>query len=77
MPDSNGSPPAIDGHQVRRGKFVPVECGVRLCNNGPGVRVGGGLAGKVSGIEFCEGGVDVVELEHDDCRNSVVVVDLD
>ncbi len=38
---------------------------------------GGRFAGEVAGIEFREGGVDVVEVEHDDRRDPVVGVDLD
>ena len=29
------------------------------------LRVGGRFAGEVAGVEFLEGGVDVVEVEHD------------
>ena len=70
-----GSPPVIDGHSVRRGKFVPVERGVSLGNNRPRVRVGGCLAGKVPGVEFLEGSVDVVGVKHDLCRDPIVGVD--
>ena len=38
---------------------------------------GGRFAGEVSGVEFLEGGVDVVEVERDDRRDPVVGVDLD
>ncbi len=31
----------------------------------PGVRVGGGFAGEVPGVEFLEGGIDVVDVERD------------
>ena len=41
------------------------------------MRVGGRFAGEVSGVEFREGGVDVVGVEHDDVRRPVVGVDLD
>ncbi len=40
-------------------------------------RVGGRFAGEVAGVEFLEGGVDVVEVEHDVRRDPVVGVDLD
>ena len=40
-------------------------------------RVGGRFAGEVSGVEFREGGVDVVEVEHDERRDPLVGVDLD
>ena len=49
-----GSAPAIDCGPVRRGKFVPVERGVGLCNDGPRVRVVGRFAGEVPGVEFAK-----------------------
>ena len=42
---------------------MPVERGVGLRDDRPGVRVGGRFAGEVSGVELLEGGVDVVEVE--------------
>ena len=47
------------------------------CDDRPRVRVGGRFAGEVPGVEFLEGGVDVVEIEHDLCRDLFVGVDLD
>ena len=41
------------------------------------MRVGGRFAGEVSGVEFREGGVDVVEVERDDRDDPLVGVDLD
>ena len=38
--------------------------------------MGGGFAGEVAGVEFFEGGVDVVDVEHDNRRNPLVGVDL-
>ena len=71
--------PVVDVHPVRRrrGQFVPVERGVGLRDDRPRVRVGGRFAGEVSGVELLEGGVDVVGVEHDACRDPVVGVDLD
>ena len=43
----------------------------------PRVRVRCRFAGEVAGVEFLEGGVDVVEVEHDDCHDPFVGVDLD
>src|SRR6202007_1163560 len=43
----------------------------------PRLRVGGRFAGKVSSIKLREGGVDVVEVERDECRYPFVDVDLD
>ena len=41
------------------------------------MRVGGRFAGEVSGVEFGEGGVDVVEVERDERDDPLVGVDLD
>ncbi len=59
--------PVVDGDPVRRrrGEFVSVERGVGLRDDRPRVRVGCRFAGEVPGVEFLEGGVDVVEVEHD------------
>ena len=56
---------------------MPVERGVRPRDDRPRVRVGGRFAGEVPGVEFLEGGVDVVEVEHDDRHDPLVGVDLD
>ena len=71
--------PMVDVHPVRcrRGNLVPVERGVGPRDDRPCVRVGGRFAGEVSGVEFLEGGVDVVEVERDACRDPIVGVDLD
>ena len=71
--------PMVDVHPVRRrrGKFVPVECGVGPRDDRPRMRVGGRFAGEVSGVELLEGGVDVVEVERDSGHDPVVGVDLD
>ena len=57
-------------------EFVPVELGIGTRDDRPGVRVGGRFAGEVPGVEFGEGGVDVVEVEHDDRHDPSVGVDL-
>ena len=67
----------VDPVRRRRGQLVPVERGVGLGDDRPCVRVGGRFAGEVAGVEFGEGGVDVVEVEHDARRHPVVGVDLD
>ncbi len=41
------------------------------------MRVGGRFAGEVPGVELGEGGVEVVEVEHDARRDPIVGVDLD
>ena len=74
-----GPPPVVDVHPIRcrRRELVPVERGVALRDDRPRVRVGGRFAGEVSGVEFGEGGVDVVEVERDARRDPLVGVDLD
>ena len=39
--------------------------------------MGGRFAGEVAGIELLEGGVDVVEIEHNARRDPIIGVDLD
>ena len=56
---------------------MPVERGVATGDDRPRVRVRGRFAGEVPGVELLEGGVDVVEVEHDVRRDPVVGVDLD
>ena len=41
------------------------------------MRLGGGFAGEVLGIELLEGGVDVVDVEREERRDPVVGVDLE
>ena len=67
----------VDPVRRRRGKLAPVERGVGPRDDRPRVRVGGRFAGEVPGVEFVEGGVDVVEVEHDGRRDPFVGVDLD
>ena len=56
---------------------MPVEPGVASRDDRPRVRVGGGFAGEVSSVELRDGGVEVVEVEHDVRRDPLVGVDLD
>ena len=72
-------PSVVDVDAVRRGRrqLVPVECGVAAGDDRPCVRVGGGFAGEVAGVEFRDGGVEVVEVERDDRDDPLVGVDLD
>ncbi len=62
---------------VVAGSSCRVSAAPSLRDDRPCVRVGGRFAGEVSGIEFLEGGVDVVEVERDVRRDPVVGVDLD
>ena len=72
------APPVVDGHQADVAReLVPVERGVGLGNDRPRVRVGGCLAGEVSGVEFLDGSVDVVGVEDDLRRDPIVGVDFD
>ncbi len=50
--------------------------GIRLHDDRPRLRVRGGVAGEVAGIEFGEGSVDIVDVERDDRRDPPVGVDL-
>ena len=70
--------PMVDVHPVgrRRGEFVSVECGVDRCDDRPRLRVGGRFAGEVPGVEFCEGGVDVVDVEPDASDDPLFGIDL-
>ena len=61
----------------RRRERAPVQRGVGLRDDRPRVRVVGGFTGEVAGVELGEGGVDVVQVEHDGSRDSSVGVDLD
>ncbi len=56
---------------------MPVERGVGPRDDRPRVRVGGRFAREVPSVELREGGVDVVEVERDACRDPLVGVDLD
>src|SRR5271156_66171 len=47
----------------RRAELTPVERGIRTGDGRPRLRVGGGFAGEVSGIELCDGGVEVFRVE--------------
>ena len=50
--------------------------GLDLRNGRPYVRVGGRFAGEVPGVEFRDGGVDVVDVKPDVRHDPVVGVDL-
>src|SRR5947209_7816252 len=68
--------PVVDGDPVRRRDFVPVERGVGGCDDRPGLRVGGRFTGEVAGIEFLEGGVNVVGVICDASQDPFVGRDL-
>ena len=60
------------------GNFVPIERSVDPHDDRPRVRVGGRFAGEVPRVEFGDGGVEVVELEHDECHDLIrAAVDFD
>ncbi len=67
-------PPMVDAHVIRSslGKLTPVECGVCAYDGRPRVPVRRSLAGKIAGVEFCEGGVKVIGVECDAGRYPVV-----
>ena len=62
--DVSSSVVDVDPIWRRRGQFVSVERGVGARDHRPRVRVGGRFAGEVSGVEFGDGGVEVLEVEH-------------
>ena len=72
------SPPMVDVHPIRcrRGKLVPFDRGEGPRDDRPCARVRGRFAGEVTGVEFGEGGVDVVEVEIDLAHHQPVGVDL-
>jgi len=51
--------------------------GVGTRDERPRARVGRRFAGEVPRVEFGDGGLEVVEVEHDDRRDSPVGVELD
>src|SRR6516162_11526577 len=71
--------PVVDVDPVwrRRQHLAPVERGEGPRNDRPHVRVGGRFAGEVSGVEFLEGGVDLVDVEQDAGRELAFGVDFD
>src|SRR6476620_5433688 len=71
--------PMVDVYPVRcgRGDLVSIERGIGLRQHCPRVRVGGGFAGEVSRFEFGDSGLEVVRIEYDVRRDSLVGIDLD
>jgi hypothetical protein len=55
----------VDKVCSRREDFASIQRGTRLHYDRPRVRVGGGFAGEVAGVELLEGGVDVVGVKGD------------
>ena len=51
--------------------------GISRCDDRPCARVCGRFAGEVSGIEFLDGCLDVLDVEHDSRRDAAVEVGLD
>ena len=72
-------PPVVDIDQsgVVAGNFVPVERGGGVRDDRPRVRVRSRFTGEVTGVEFRDGGVEVVEVECDGRRDPFVRVDFD
>ena len=57
---------------VVAGSSCRSERGVASRDHRPRVRVGGRFAGEVPRVELGDGGVEVVEVEHDDRRDLIV-----
>src|ERR1700754_243621 len=74
-----GKRPMVDIYRLRcsRRHLASIERGIGLHDDRPRMRVDGGFAREVTGIEFFERGVDVFEVEPNLRRDSVVGVDLD
>ena len=72
-------PSAVDVDPVGRGQrqLVSVDRRVAARDTPTMCARGRPLRRRVSGIELCDGGLEVVEVEHDDRRDPVVGVDLD
>ena len=68
----------VDAHAVRRGlrQLVPADRSVGPCDDRPCVGVVGRFAGEVPGVEFRDGGFEVVGVKGDERRDPVVGVDL-
>src|ERR1700733_1796312 len=69
----------VNAHPIgcSREKLAPVETGITSCDDGPGVRVGGGFAGEVPGVELREGFVEVFEVVRNARYDPLLRVDLD
>src|ERR1700739_4946224 len=71
-------PPAVgDTHRIRcrRCDFTPIVRNVNTGDYRPCARIRCRFAGEVAGVEFGDGGVEVVEVEHDDRHDLTVDVD--
>src|SRR5689334_6676909 len=58
-----------------RARLATVECDAALDNRLPDVCVGCGLAGKITGVEFVERGVHLVDVEDGERSNTSLRVD--
>ncbi len=71
-------PAVVDTHHIRcrRCDFTPIVRNENTRNYRPCARVGCCFAGEISGVEFRDGGVEVLEVENDNTRDSLLGVDL-
>src|SRR5690348_13355119 len=69
----------VDTLELRRrwGNFAPSGGRVGLCDDRPAARVGGRFAAEVPRIEFGDGSIEVVEIEHDPCHDPGVAANLE
>ena len=69
----------VETHRIRcyRCDFPPIVRNENTRDYRPGARMSGRFAGEVSGVEFGEGCVEVVKVEHDVPHDPLVGVDLD
>src|SRR5690349_20204999 len=80
VPPCEGDPSSVvDTYEIRcgRGCLKPVERCVAIGNDRPRVRMSGGFTGKVSGVEFLEGCVEILQVEADTRHEPVVRVRFD
>ena len=61
----------------RWGNLVAIDSSESLGDDRPCMRIGGCVDGDVTAFEFFKGGGDVVDVEHDGCRDPFVCVVLD
>ncbi len=59
------------------GKFLPAKRGKGFRDYRPGARMGGGFASGITRVEFGDGGVEVVDVEHEATCIPVFFVDFD
>src|SRR5947209_8896647 len=72
-------PAAVDVYPIRRRRWqlASVNRSTAANEERPSLRKGSCFAADVSGVELADSGVEVVELEHHECHDPFVSIDLD